>query len=29
MLAERIDACEKFRRECEARNPGLTICLDP
>ena len=29
MLAERIEACEKFRREFEARNPGLTIFLDP
>ncbi len=29
MAAERIDACEKFRREFEARNPGLMICLDP
>ena len=29
MLAERINACEKFRREFESRNPGLTIFLDP
>ena len=29
MLAERIEACEKLRREIEARNPGVTMCLDP
>ncbi|MEC7489396.1 MAG: hypothetical protein VYA17_07400 [Pseudomonadota bacterium] len=26
---ERVEVCEKFRREFERRNPGLIIYVDP